>query len=485
MQVSHTSDPFLSNYQPGGMLTSVCDNWVSRIVSRGEDPFGLGRWSYVTLHGKGTRKLTVVTAYNATPSPGDSTYFHQQLRGLSRLHREQNLLDPRDPRRQFILDLQAWLQHLQLEDHQFIVCMDANDVYDPDSQATIHPLQYQPGHLSVDSTHDGVLATLVSSCNLCLPLAHQHSTRPFPASHIRGRNQIDYMLVSRSILPAVLRSSVLSHHSLIRGDHRPYYLDFDASALFSDPAYNIESASVRKLRLQDPRLIESYITRLHELLDNQNVFSRLEKLQKQADAGTWTPANTEMYEALDRTITESMLTAEKELSKQVVTNYQWSPHLKQAVCSLRYWMLRLRQTKGTPISLIQLVRLRMQGGISDQDHAPLLPEVEIKVAQHKAYNRLKELQKQHQELIDKYLEGLAEAIVLDRSPDLGSDPTRAVLVKHKEKQIKQILSREKIRRMYRKIGSALHKNKGKGLSRIDVPDEAAASYTSGDPSDPK
>jgi hypothetical protein len=80
------------------------------------------------------------------------------------------------------------------------------------------------------------------------------------------------MLVSRSILPAVLCSSVLFHHSLIRGDHRPYYLDFNASALFSDPAYNIESASVRKLRLQDPRLVQSYITRLHELLDNQNVF---------------------------------------------------------------------------------------------------------------------------------------------------------------------------------------------------------------------
>jgi hypothetical protein len=180
-----------------------------------------------------------------------------------------------------------------------------------------------------------------------------------------------------------------------------------------------------------------------------------------------------------------MLTVEAELSKRVTTTYQWSPHLKQAVCSLRYWMLHLRQTKGTPISLIQLKRLKMQGGISDQDHAPLLPEVEIKVAQHKAYNRLKELQKQHQELRDRYLEGLAEAIVLDRSPDLGNDPTRAVLVERKEKQIKQILSREKICRMYRKIGSALHKSKGKGLSRIDVPDEAAASYTSGDPSDPK
>jgi hypothetical protein len=32
----------LSAYQPGGTLTAVCENWVSRVVAKGEDPFGLG-----------------------------------------------------------------------------------------------------------------------------------------------------------------------------------------------------------------------------------------------------------------------------------------------------------------------------------------------------------------------------------------------------------------------------------------------------------
>jgi hypothetical protein len=86
--MSQTPDPFLSNYQPGGTLTAVCKNWVSRVISKGEDPLGLGQWSYITLRGKADTKVTVVTAYNATPSPGESTYYHQQLRVLSRLHRE-------------------------------------------------------------------------------------------------------------------------------------------------------------------------------------------------------------------------------------------------------------------------------------------------------------------------------------------------------------------------------------------------------------
>ena len=249
-------------------MTAICDNWVSRVLHKGEDPYGLGRWSYVTLRGKGSIKITVITAYNATPSPGDSTYHHQQLRVLSRFYREQNIPTPPNPRRQFMLDLQAWIESLQSEQHQIILCLNANETYDPDQEYLSHPLPFNPERLTVDSAHNGKLSTLVTSCGLCLPLAQQHSTRPFPASHISGRNQIDFNFVSRSIQNAVQRSGVLSHHSLVRRDHHPYYLDFDSSIiLFDDPAYKIEPAMLRKLRLQDPRVINQYNNSFNKLLD--------------------------------------------------------------------------------------------------------------------------------------------------------------------------------------------------------------------------
>jgi hypothetical protein len=34
LQTSHTPDPFLSSYQPGGSLPAVCENWVSRVVAK-------------------------------------------------------------------------------------------------------------------------------------------------------------------------------------------------------------------------------------------------------------------------------------------------------------------------------------------------------------------------------------------------------------------------------------------------------------------
>jgi hypothetical protein len=99
----------MSTYQPGGTATVICENWTSRVIDRGEDPLGLGRWTFVTLRGKGSKKLTVVTAYNSTLSTGDNTYFQQQNRVLSQIIRNQAHHILSQPRRQLILDLQGWL----------------------------------------------------------------------------------------------------------------------------------------------------------------------------------------------------------------------------------------------------------------------------------------------------------------------------------------------------------------------------------------
>jgi len=117
-------EEFLSGHQPGGTATVICDNWTSMLIERGEDPLGVGRWSYIMLHGKGAAKITIVMAYNATQSYGDTTNFQQQYRVLSRLHRDQGQQMTANPRRQFILDLQAWLESRIAEGHDLIIGME-------------------------------------------------------------------------------------------------------------------------------------------------------------------------------------------------------------------------------------------------------------------------------------------------------------------------------------------------------------------------
>jgi hypothetical protein len=57
-QVSSSQEIFKSSYQPGGTFTAITGKWTSTVVSKGDDPYNLGRWSYVTLRGKDTFLLT-------------------------------------------------------------------------------------------------------------------------------------------------------------------------------------------------------------------------------------------------------------------------------------------------------------------------------------------------------------------------------------------------------------------------------------------
>jgi hypothetical protein len=210
--VSRSPEDFLSNFQPGGTATVICDNWISRIIDKGEDHFGLGRWSYITLRGKGSTKITIITAYNASYNLGDTTNYRQQQRTLSHLHRKHNQNIDAQPRRKFILDLQALIGYLRETNHEVILSLDANTSYDPDASAPTHPLLYTPGIPTVDKNHNGKLATLVSTCGLLDPLARQHSSRPIPPSHNRGSERIDFIFVTPNIMPAVLSSGCLSSY---------------------------------------------------------------------------------------------------------------------------------------------------------------------------------------------------------------------------------------------------------------------------------
>jgi len=143
--------------------------------------------------------------------------------------------------------------------------------------------------------------------------------------------------------------------------------------------------------------VKQYQITLHELLASHNVFQHLDNLQDLINTQEWTSANQAEYESLDKTITESMLTAENNLSKRITTTYQWSPTLKKAVQQLRYWNMRLQQARNQPYSDIQLRHFQQEGDIPEEAF-DIIAEADIKRAQHEAFNKLKELQTKHTEL---------------------------------------------------------------------------------------
>lgn len=113
---SYTEETFEDLNQPGGTAQIITNNCTSRVLERGTDPFGLGRWTYAVLRGANNRKVVLITAYRvcsqAISTAGQTTSTAQQFRKLSKRMREVNMMEDLKPRRQFIMDLQAWIESL-------------------------------------------------------------------------------------------------------------------------------------------------------------------------------------------------------------------------------------------------------------------------------------------------------------------------------------------------------------------------------------
>ncbi len=128
---SFTKDNFISVNQPGGTATVLTDSWTSRAIEVGTDPYGMGRWSNVVLRGRKGRKTLLVTAYRVCKQTlisaiGPTTAPAQHHRHLTRQWMEHDTEEPQ-PRLQFILDLQAWLENMMNNKTEIILCLDANE----------------------------------------------------------------------------------------------------------------------------------------------------------------------------------------------------------------------------------------------------------------------------------------------------------------------------------------------------------------------
>jgi hypothetical protein len=251
-----TKDHFTTETQPGGTLTMTCGNWTSRIIEKGVDPFGLGRWSYLVLRGKGATKLLIVTAYRVCRqtirSAGPKTSTSQQFCLLSQSFWEAGLDDDPIPRHQFIVDLQAWLEHKIEAGYHIVLGVDANEAYHGNG-GVFTPVTYQLESPIPIKGHDGTLATLVQSCGLVDPLLCHRPDSPPPETYNRGSDQIDFIFVSASLFDKVSRSGIFPYNSIFLCDHRPCYIDLDSKFLFLETTPTIDPPQYRGLCLEDPR----------------------------------------------------------------------------------------------------------------------------------------------------------------------------------------------------------------------------------------
>jgi len=111
----------ISSIEPGDTAIVCTDgSWGSKIIKRGQDPTGLGRWSYITIKGKDNIKLTIICGYRCCKGQkienvGTTTAYFQQYGFL-----RQKGVKNSNPQGQFLKDFQSLVQKRMEESREII-----------------------------------------------------------------------------------------------------------------------------------------------------------------------------------------------------------------------------------------------------------------------------------------------------------------------------------------------------------------------------
>jgi hypothetical protein len=138
-------------------------------------------------------------------------------------------------------------------------------------------------------------------------------------------------------------------------------MDFKVKSLFRVDVACIPAPTYRNLQLNDPRIVNEYLSALGKKVTNHKLANKVELLHQKAIDGNFSEQDAEEYK------TESMLHAESVSSRTFSGKYQWSPMLLLGVRQVQYWTVRLRKAKGSFTNITRLKTVGKLAGLCESD----------------------------------------------------------------------------------------------------------------------
>ena len=411
----NTKDTLSKKYQPGGTATLVTNEVAHRVKESGFDVSGLGRWSWTVITGKQRCTTRIITVYCPTRSgTGMSTVYTQQL-----THLKQN------PTTAFWNDLAQAIVDWQAAGEQLVIMGDWNEDI-------------------VGST----ITNWMQVFGLKEAITARHGNQP-PPTYQRGSDAIDGVFVSPSI--AACKAGYLGFGE-IPGDHRGIWVDIPQSDILGYKMSDIPTAQARRLKLDDPRVVQRYQEKLEIFLKHHNFFRRLKRLRQSCSPGTpLSPKEGKEYDALDKLREKGMKRAARKCRKLRMGGRKWSPALQQARRTILFWTLIRRRLRKCRVGARRIIRLKKQLGIKRPTNIPL---AEVETLLDRAYKKYKVCRSNDTELRLNYQETLANA-------KAAAGNTKACTM------LKEMQQREKARTTYRHIRYAT-KIRQSGTTKIHI-----------------
>jgi hypothetical protein len=300
-----------SKYKPGGTMTIVTGKWQARVSELGQDPTGMGRWSYQKISSK-KKSIIIAMAYQPCSSQGPSTAWMQQWVIL----RESGIRNP-NPIQKFYHNLEEQLLQWTAKGHEIILMIDANK-----------NIGDKPGGLT----------TIIGKTGLQDLVRCRHPNQPEPNTHSRGSTRIDYIFGTRKISDHCKKAGILPFNMGYMSDHRAIFVEIDIEAVLSTNVKASESITARKLQQATPKEREHFLQQLNSFLEEHSIYNRLIRLHDKTK-DEWTEEDVIKYKHCDEILINGALQAEKR-TRQLKTT-PWSPKFAQAVNTKSFWKIAL------------------------------------------------------------------------------------------------------------------------------------------------
>ena len=424
-QISPASHIFANNVNdapemktiPGGTGLTCINEVACRVVAKGRDPTGLGRWVWLQLKGRNDKILRIVSFYrpcDGKRQPMDST-------GLLTTYRQQKRFfgGQVDPRQRMITDLTQEFESWIKQNEQLVIMGDLND---------------DVRHKITDSWKDIGLTEVVSS-RFPQPPPTYNQTKQLS-------RPIDGIWVSAGI--NVRKSGYLAFEEGCPSDHRMVWADLDFEDLFGCPWNRMSKRPAQRLKVNQPKLVQKYNETVSAALKEYNLLDRLESLVLRSQTGWSEEMEAEYNEIYEQQI-NIRRDVEKKLRKLKMGGKPWSPRFQTYRDRIELWDLIIKKRKKIHTNTTVIRRLMKKVNTPDALKMSLQEaEASLSEARKEYWEARKHATKWREDFLDKLAADVAEALDIK-----------------KESALKRLKSEEKMRRIFRKLSYLKKRQKGR------------------------
>jgi hypothetical protein len=280
------------DYQLGGTAVSIRNQLATRFLSKGSDVYG--HWSWLTLAGRGTKKITFILAYRVCDGAREASITSQTVRAQQEWMYADKGSSAINLREQFVVSIIALVEELQQSGHEVVRMMDVNEA----------------------CGFGTAVDRMIYACNLADVHVLSGKNNP-PPTYQRGTAKIDFgVLILASLVHTVRAAYIMALHDSYLSNHPALLVDFDANSLFLGDTSQVTPAAERRLTSTSPREVHTYISSMKGQFAKHDVITKVNRLHRLSENGQWSDECVSEWDTIDKLLTKARTFSLRESAKQ-------------------------------------------------------------------------------------------------------------------------------------------------------------------------